>query len=486
MLIYILTAACLTGYWVSWQMAIKDRFEIALTIILILGFALRYYTSCDFFLHNWDERYHALVAKNLVHHFAIPTLYETPIYVNLNSDWTNGHLWLHKPPLTLWVIALSIKCLGVNELAIRIPSIILSTLGIWLTYQIAIFFFNKLTAFIAAALFSVNGLIIEITAGRVATDHIDLFFMILIEIAVLVVLLTIRKKTYYFTALIGVLIGLAVLTKWLAAYIILPIWAIMVLESKKYSIKEGLMHLVAILIVSIIVYAPWYIYIHQNFHEEALKEQINIKRHFTEILDNQGGPKIHFQLLYFGEFLYKTFYANKDQIKYLAIWVWVGIPILIFSIAKTKMQGYILFSAPAFLLITADTMHTLYCRIGQGQNNLINKITYLLFALFICIPFRYAIERIKPFNNLDRNPKWVQELKILNEQNIKNGVLFNYKHPIEAMFYTNLTVYDYIPSLEEIDNILNQNKNILINDNGNLPKSLKLNTKLKIVQLKDL
>ena len=93
---------------------------------------------------------------------------------------------------------------------------------------------------------------------------------------------------------------------------------------------------------------------------------------------------------------------------------------------------------------------------------------------------------MKPFNNLDRNPKWVQELKILNEQNIKNGVLFNYKHPIEAMFYTNLTVYDYIPSLEEIDNILNQNKNILINDNGNLPKSLKLNTKLKIVQLKDL
>ena len=107
------------------------------------------------------------------------------------------------------------------------------------------FFFNKLTAFIAAALFSVNGLIIEITAGRVATDHIDLFFMILIEIAVLVVLLTIRKKTYYFTALIGVLIGLAVLTKWLAAYIILPIWAIMVLESKKYSIKEGLMHLLS-------------------------------------------------------------------------------------------------------------------------------------------------------------------------------------------------------------------------------------------------
>ena len=168
---------CLTGYFISWKYHISNRYTLAILLLVLCGLILRIYTSCDFFLHNWDERFHALVAKNLIKHPLIPTLFDNPILPADYQSWVGSHIWLHKQPLPLWAMAGSIKFFGANEIAIRLPSIILSTIGIWLTYKIGSALFSQKTGYIAALLFSVNGLIIEITAGRVATDHIDIFFL---------------------------------------------------------------------------------------------------------------------------------------------------------------------------------------------------------------------------------------------------------------------------------------------------------------------
>ena len=71
---------------------------------------------------------------------------------------------------------------GVNEIALRLPSIILTTIGIWLSYFIGRYLFNSKVGYLTAFFFSINGLIIELTAGRVATDHIDIFFLFLMSI----------------------------------------------------------------------------------------------------------------------------------------------------------------------------------------------------------------------------------------------------------------------------------------------------------------
>ena len=97
----------------------------------------------------------------------------------------------------------------------------------------------------------------------------------------------------------------------------------------------------------------------------------------------------------------------------------------------------------------------------------------LVLFLLIALPVRYTIERMKPFDKIDRNPAWVQELKELNSEKIKNGVLFNYKAPIEAMFYTNLTAaYPNIPDKATITTLLQKNYTIIIDDNGKIPKGI--------------
>lgn len=135
---------CSVGYLFSWKFQAQDKYKIAVMLLILSGLALRLYTSGDFFLHAWDERYHALVAKHFIQHPLIPTLYENPILQYNYKDWLGNHIWLHKQPLPLWGMALSMWMFGVNVFALRLPSIILSTIGIWLTFSIGKYFFSKI------------------------------------------------------------------------------------------------------------------------------------------------------------------------------------------------------------------------------------------------------------------------------------------------------------------------------------------------------
>jgi len=96
--------------------------------------------------------------------------------------------------LPLWTIALSMYLFGVNEIALRLPSVILTTIGIYLTYYIGTYFFDKRIGFLAAFFYSINGLIIEMSAGRVPTDHIDDFFLFFVELSIFLSILFAQKK----------------------------------------------------------------------------------------------------------------------------------------------------------------------------------------------------------------------------------------------------------------------------------------------------
>jgi 4-amino-4-deoxy-L-arabinose transferase len=180
----IVLLLCAAGYWYAYKQEQRQRYTLALAMLMLCGMAVRVYCSMDSYLHPWDERYHALVAKNLMLHWLKPTLYENPILPYNITSWSSNHVWLHKQPLSLWLIALSLKTFGVSAFAVRIPSILLSTIAIKLVYDIALQFYGRRTAFLSALLLSTNGLIIELASGRVATDHPDITFFFFVLLGV--------------------------------------------------------------------------------------------------------------------------------------------------------------------------------------------------------------------------------------------------------------------------------------------------------------
>lgn len=463
------------SYFYSWKSFKKDDYNTAVLFITFSGLLFFIYSSTDFFLHEWDERYHALVAKNLMNHPLIPTLYENPILPYDYKMWVGNHIWLHKQPLPLWFMAGSMKIFGINEIAIRLPSILFSTIGILLTFKIGSFFFNQKIGVLAAFFFSVNGLIIELTGGRIATDHIDIAFMFFILLAIYLITVFLKRKTIIYTILIGISVGAAVLTKWLTGLIVLPIWLLLIWDEGHLNMKQIIFHFTLILLSITVVALPWQLYIFNEFPQEATYEsQFNL-RHFTEVIEDQAGSIFYFInriRINYGELIYLPliWFLSKiskrpKNLKQLALLIWFLVPLFVFSLAKTKMQGYLLFTAPALFIITSSFFFELK---NYGFSLSPKWLVNLVLALLIIFPVRYGIERMKPFENRNRKPNWVLDLKKLGTKNIQKGVLFNYDNPIEAMFYTDLTAYSNIPTKEEIEQLLNQGYQVIINNADSL------------------
>jgi len=448
----------------------KNQFDKCLYLIVLVGLILRIFTACDFYLHAWDERYHALVAKNLLSDPFTPMLYSNPILDYDFRNWASNHVWVHKQPFPLYTMALSMLMFGKNVLALRLPSILLSTFAIISTYKIGEFLITKRVGIIAAFLFAINGLIIEQTAGRVATDHIDVFFFSLISFALYYGLKSIESNSKTYIILSAVFTGLAILSKWLPALIVFPLWLIYghAKHSISVTIKQSVLYLT---IVSVIV-LPWQLYINYYFPMEAVWESAYNMKHIFEAIAPHGQPfYYHFDKMriIFGELIYLPIlwliyisFKKTNNPRNLFLLIWILVPYLFFSFVQTKMQGYILFCAPAIFILIALFFEYLW-----EVKSKYYYIPKIIAVLLLLLPVRYSIERVKPFSDTDRSPIWISEMMAIDmEEKNSLKVIFNCKYPIETMFYTDFTAYEIIPPINKLKSLTDQGYSVYI-DNYN-------------------
>lgn len=451
---------CTIGLYFSWKFNNDKKVLIAIILLIVCGFILRIYISADLFLHDWDERFHALVAKNLIKQPIKPTLYASPLMPYDYKNWGSNYIWVHKQPVPLWCMALSLRIAGINEFAVRLPSILLSILGILTTYYIACYLYGSKVAFIASLLFTINGQIIALVGGRDPTDHIDIFFLFFISLAVALAIKFVKSKKQLFNIFCGISIGLAILTKWLPALIVLPIWLLLVIDTGKFNLKETIIHFLILITVILITFLPWQIYIFHQFPLEAKWEASFNFKHFIEGLEGHGRPFFyHFLQLgqRYGElvylpiiwFMYKMF-KKRFNSKRILVLIWLFVPLIFFSFSKTKMPAYTLFSSPSIFIIIG----LFFVYVKRYSKKFSYKIVpHLLMILLIALPVRQSILKTKMFQKYDRNPEWVRdikELKPLGKQYNGKLVIFNTERPIETMFYIDCIAYSIIPSDEKI------------------------------------
>jgi 4-amino-4-deoxy-L-arabinose transferase len=482
---------CLIVYYYSFKSYQLKKFDRTILLILFGGLILRVFISTDMYLHHWDERYHALVAKNLMEHPFKPMLYDLPLLDFDFRDWSKNHIWVHKQPIPLWTMAASLKIFGVNVIALRLPSILLSLAAVYCTYGIGKILFTRKVGFIAGFLSSIHGLILELTSGRIATDHIDVFFLSLITISIYFGLKFATSKKIIFNLLCGIFMSLAILSKWLPAMIILPIWILGILQFKKFTWKEISFHFFVLMILNIALVLPWQFYIYHQFPLEAQWESSFNFKHLTEALQGHAKPLFyHFNKMrmIFGEIiylpllwiLYKAF-TKKRAYKYYLLLIWILIPYLFFTLAKTKMQGYIIFTAPAFFILTGIFLSALPILLSRLNASYLKTI--FIIAL-IGLPIRYSIERLKPFQQKSRHQAWIASLEEIENKKESKQVIFNTKYPIEIMFYSDIIAYEALPGISKLKEIYNQGFEIIIDQNQNLTAEIKELDFIEIVNLR--
>lgn len=452
-----------------------------LVIIVCVGTGIRIKLANDKVLHHWDEKFHALVAKHCMDEPFRPVLYKTTLLDYDYKNWYNNHVWLHKQPLPLWLMAASMKLFGVNEFAVRVPSLLFSALLMVLVFVFTRRWYSHLAALLASFFLAVNGLFIELGAGRVATDHYDVLFAAFIFLGIYFAQLHAFNQKIWFAVLSGFFIGLALLSKWLPALIVIPVHGLFLLHAGKKT-PELIVPLALSLLTAVAIALPWQLYILSRFPVEAKWEYLHNWLHITSELEGHNNPGVLYYLhkirVNYSEIIYlplallllRLFKHNKRLYLDVALVVWIFIPILFFSLAQTKMQGYILFVAPALFIITAEFFEVLQTTLRTQTKGIYRLGGYLVMAAILVLPLRYCYERSQfgfgPVEEDSRRSVYKQ----LNGKYPEKTVLLNCKWPIECMFYTPYIAYPNSEiSQQAQQTIISKGFNILyLNDAGTL------------------
>lgn len=454
--------------------------QVKLVLILLLGIGLRIWVAQTPMLGTWDERTHALVAKHTMLHPLKPTLYEDPVLPYDYKDWFSAHVWLEKPPLPFWVMAGSMSVFGVNETALRLPSILFSSGSILIAFLIGTLLFGRRVGLYTAFFYAINGKILEVAGGRLSADHVETAFLFFYFAGLYAVMQywVGQKQSKKQALLIGVLTGTAFLCKWIAAAFIPILWvSIGLLQRRALFSWRGIVHAAWMLLGGLVVAVPWCWYIWQTYPLEA---QHTFRRVFLFVSSTVEGHDYPWYnhlsnaRIIFGELIYLPMlwllYEMSRKVKMNSSWilgVLLFVPLIFVSAMSTKRSTYILVAAMGFFVL--NSLFIVYLSRVKNKIRLPAWLIRLVLILLVLLPVRYGIERLKPFHSFSEEREITQSVKAIAEY-LPPGekvALFNEPYHLRAMFYhDDLVAYSWIPGDEDLQEIRAKGYTILIRREG--------------------
>jgi len=437
-----------------------------LGLLFVAAFLVRFlFARADPFLHGWDERFHALVARNLVHDPFTPMLIAHPMAAFDFRDWTGCHVWLHKQPLFLWQMALSLKVFGISELSLRLPSVLLGALMVPMLFRFA-FLLTADTAvsLLAALLLCFSSYHLSLVAGIRGMDHNDVAFGFYVLASLWAWAESRRKAAWGWAALAGAFAGCAVLNKWLLGLTVFLGWGVDLLRAARQrgDVKRDLRQFLFALAVCGAVALPWQVYVMQRWPEVARYENAYNVRHLTEAVEGHDGSV----------WIYA---ANAPEL--LGPWIWIFVPIGIamaaasrrvdrrllapvlaivgfvfcfFSFAaKTKIVSYVFFVVPLCQCFLAYGVVGVQRRLGRRP---LLALTFLACAGLSLDPQRVRAYFSAQNTERGRRIATTEILKGLRAQlppGVKLVLNTNPHENVDLMFYANdLTAYARIPEAD--------------------------------------
>lgn len=480
----LLAAAALIAFavWMVW----RRRPGGALAAALAVGLLLRGYAGTRAYLNPWDERYHALVARNLVQEPLRPTLYRDPVLPYDYRDWQANHVWLHKPPLALWLMAGSIALLGNTELGARAPSIVFSLAGILLTYAIGRRVTSRDAAALAALLHAINPLLIRLAVGQTSVDHVDALLVVLVQVGVWLALRWIDRPTLARLSAVAVVCGLALMTKWLPGLLAAPV--MVVLGSRRPGWLRSAAAAAAVCGGAWLMAQPWEQFAARAYPQEHAHERAYNWRHLWEPLEGHQRSSL-FQLVELhrncGELvllpmawlLYVTLRRWRAQRAALLAW-WL-LPLLLFSLVATQRSNYMAIAIPA-LCLTAAQCWTWIRRTAALRK--LRGFRLALLVLLLAAPIKDAATFVNLTRVHARRAVWAEELKAqLVDIHGPRAVLFGTDWPIEAMYYGDVTAYAGIPDGATAAALVQRGYRVYVIDSAELPPALRTTPGIRVI-----
>lgn len=170
-----------------------------------------------------------------------------------SSDAANS-ITVDKPPASLWLMALSVRLLGLSPFAILLPEALMGIATTVVVYAIVRRRFPAQTALLAGLTFALT----PVAALMFRYNNPDALLVLLLTLATWFVLRGVESGRIRWVVWAGVMVGFAFLTKQLQAFLVLPVFAAVYLYAAPVRLRTRFGHLFAAL-GAVIVSAGWWV-----------------------------------------------------------------------------------------------------------------------------------------------------------------------------------------------------------------------------------
>lgn len=385
-----------------------------LLLLLIFSGMVLFYRLGTMPLLDRDETRYAVMAKGMIdrHDWVIPYLNNQP-----HPD---------KPPLFMWLVAISFKIFGVNEFSARLVPALMAIGTLFTVYYLGTLLWNPRTGFLAGIILLTSpGFFIP--ARFVITDMTLTFFTTL-AITLIIAGLQFKKPIYYILSYVA--FSGAMVTKGPVGIALPAIILLIYLWKQKQISRIKEMQLGWGILIIILLSLPWYLVANQRLpgylYFFFIKE--NLLRFLTTQHQRSGPLYYYIPVAVLGLFPWIWFLpASLKKIKLnkqLVAWwedaprffcfVWFAVGFIFFSLSGSKLPTYLLpYIAPVALLIA--------CYWDKGLPESLSKALFLSYSIFLCIVGiiliylgeMIPIEKLKPQIQLVLScPMWSEAILI--------------------------------------------------------------------------
>jgi 4-amino-4-deoxy-L-arabinose transferase-like glycosyltransferase len=374
----------------------------SLFILLLIFLVLYFFKLASFPIRIWDEARLANSALFMhLHGFSLAPRYEGSI-----------DMWSTKPPLMIWLQALSMKIFGMNEWAVRFPSAASATLTGVITWR----FFGKFSGnywngLIAGAVFASTFAWVYIHAGRTGDyDSLLTFFTCIYTLAAfLYTEQSSRKWLYTF----WIALTLAVLTKGIAGILFVPgiiIYILMSGKTRRFLLNKQFYVGMAIFIFMVSAYYLLREQINPGYLKAVWQNELG-GRYLTTLEEHQHPFKYYFENMYQWRYPYWVYFVlpafisgifnpstSIRRLSFFNLSVTLTY-LLVISNSGTKLEWYDLPVYPFFAIQIAILFLFFASLISPWVNNKQTRFLLALAALVtvFSIPFKNAYNEVYHF-----------------------------------------------------------------------------------------
>lgn len=322
----------------------RNYYVFLLIVLLVAGFNL-FYNLNNEPIRNWDEARHGVNAYEMLNRgdFIVNTFGDQIDYYNL------------KPPLSYWVIMAGYKIAEFTPLGLRIFSALSALITIIITAGFVRYKHGDLASLIAAAVITTTSQYIISHCAR--TGDADSIFVLFFTGSMLSMVLIEKNRKWLYLS--GLLFSLAFLAKSWHAGAIACIGGIYLLLSGivfKLKLKEWLFFLGSSVLPILIWAVARFTRDGWTFFDKMISYDL-LSRTAVPLEGHEGGLDYYYETLkYYYKywliifalgFILFILFCRKDMKKYdrryfLALFLWILVPFLLFTKAKTKLSWYIM------------------------------------------------------------------------------------------------------------------------------------------------